>query len=159
MGRMQALRIAALIFAVGASPAAFAIDQVTTRSLDELKAEIVSRAERQPQRSPAANLKPQDVKEAVAAIKTLDRDDWARGFMGVADRYMASGRKLEAEGKIAEAREAFIDAYRLYKVGHYPTNNSPEKQKAYDKGIEAFLAYARYLEPKPEVVRIPFEGK
>ena len=150
----------ALLFAalVAAAPA-HAVDQVTSRSIEELRQEIIDRAARKPQRSPAANLRVEDVREAVAAIKTLDRDEWARGFNIPADRHMAQGRKLEAEGKIREAREAFIAAYRLYKVGHYPTNNSPEKQKAYEKGLEAFLAYAKYIEPKLEVVKIPFEGK
>ena len=148
-----------LSIGLGSGWSARAVDQVTSRTIEELKQEIVDRAAREPQRSPAAKVKVNDVREAVASIKTLDRDEWARGFMKPADRYMAEGRKLESEGKIAEAREAFISAYRLYKIGHYPTNNSPEKQKAYDKGIEAFLAYARYLEPKLEVVRIPFEGK
>ena len=153
-----ALAVLALAAAVPVSTA-LAVDQVTSRSLEELKKEIVDRAAREPQRSPAAKVKPADVQEAVAAIKTMDRDDWARGFMGPAERYFAEGRKLESEGKIAEAREAFISAYRLFKIAHYPTNNSPQKQRAYERGIEAFLAYGRYLEPKLEVVRIPFEGK
>ena len=138
---------------------ALAVDQVTSRSLEELKKEIVDRAARKPQRSPADKVKVSDVEEAVAAIKTKDRDDWARGFMVPAERHFAEGRKLEAEGKIEQAREAFITAYRLFKIGHYPTNNSPEKQRAYERGLDAFLAYGKYLEPKLEVVRIPFEGK
>lgn len=136
-----------------------AVDQVTSRSLEELKKEIVDRAARKPQRSPADKVQVSDVEEAVAAIKTMDRDDWARGFMLPAERHFAEGRKLEAEGKIEQAREAFITAYRLFKIGHYPTNNSPEKQRAYERGLEAFLAYGKYLEPRLEVVRIPFEGK
>ena len=136
-----------------------AVDQVTSRSLEELKKEIVDRAARKPQRSPADKVKVSDVEEAVAAIKTMDRDDWARGFMGPAERHFAEGRKFEAEGKIEQAKEAFITAYRLFKIGHYPTNNSPEKQRAYERGLDAFLAYGKYLEPKLEVVRIPFEGK
>jgi esterase FrsA len=35
--------------------------------------------------------------------------------------------------------------------------NSPGKQKAYDKALQAFAAYARHLDPAPEIVRIPFE--
>jgi len=70
-----------------------AVDQVTSRSLEELKKEIVDRAARKPQRSPADKVKTSDVEEAVAAIKTMDRDDWARGFMLPAERHFAEGRK------------------------------------------------------------------
>lgn len=153
------MRIAVAAALLALVTPALAVDQVTTRSIDELKAEIVERSARQPQRSPAASTKPDDVREAVSHIRTLDRDEWAKGYMVPAGRYMAQGRKLESEGRTKDAREAFIAAYRLYKIAHYPTNNSPEKQKAYEKGLEAFLAYAKYLEPKLEVVRIPFEGK
>ena len=153
------LRASLVLGLLAISGPVFAVDQATTRSLDELKSEILARSERVPQRSPAVNVKPADVREAIAAIKTLDRDDWAQGFMGVADRYMAKGRALQQRGHAVQAKAAFVDAYRLYKIAHYPTNNSPEKQKAYEKGIEAFLAYASYLTPKVEVVKIPFEGK
>ncbi len=149
-----------LVFAgLLASAPVHAIDQQTTRTIEDLKAEILARAERKPQRSPAVELDPADVREAIAGIGTLDRDDWGRGFNAVADRYFDAARKFEAAGDGAKARETFIRAYRLYKAAHYPTNNSPEKQKAYERGLEAFLAYAKYLDPKLEVVKIPFEGK
>ena len=144
---------------IGLTSSAFAIDQVTVRSLQELKQEIIDRAEKKPQRSPAVKVEGKDIREAVAAIQTMDRDDWAKGFMIPAERHFAEGRKAEAEGKIDAARESYLAAYRLFKIAHYPTNNSPQKQKAYERGVESFLAYAKFLTPKLEVVRIPFEGK
>jgi len=144
---------------IGMTTFAAAADMVTTRSLNELKAEVLKRASQEPPRSMVAGMMLNDVREALKQIKSLDRDEWARAWMVVGDRYMASGRALEAAGKVAEARADFIRAYRYYKFGHYPTNNSPAKNESYAKGIDAFLAYAKYLEPKVEVVRIPFEGK
>ena len=138
---------------------ALAVDQVTVRTLDELKQEIIDRAEKKPQRSPAVKVDGKDIREAVAAIKTMDRDDWAKGFMIPAERHFAEGRKAEAEGKTEAARESYLAAYRLFKLAHYPTNNSPQKQKAYERGVDSFLAYGKFLTPKLEVVRIPFEGK
>ena len=52
-----------------------------------------------------------------------------------------------------------MQAWRLYSFARWPTTNSPGKQKAYDKALDAFAGYARYLDPPPQVVRIPFEGK
>ncbi len=155
------MRISKLAFCawLAATSPVLAIDQQTTRSIDQLKAEILSRAEKQPQRSPAVELDPADVRAAIAPIKTLDRDEWGSGFSAVADKYFDAARQREAAGDSAGARENFIRAYRLYKAAHYPTNNSPEKNKAYEKGIEAFLGFTKYLKPKLEVVKIPFEGK
>jgi pimeloyl-ACP methyl ester carboxylesterase len=50
-------------------------------------------------------------------------------------------------------------AWRLYSFARWPTTNSPGKQQAYAKAIAAFAAYASRLDPAPESVRIPFEGK
>ncbi len=160
MRRARSL-VTASIFAgcLSAAAPALAVDQQTTRTIEELKAEMLSRAERAPQRSPAVGINPADVREALAGVKTLDRDEWGRGFNAVADRHVEAAKKFEAAGDGAKARESFIRAYRLYKAAHYPTNNSPEKQRAYEKGVAAFLAYAKYLDPKLEVVKIPFEGK
>jgi hypothetical protein len=158
MLRVQAGVQAAVAALLLAGPA-FAADHVTNRTVDQLKAEVVKRASEVPPRSLVDGMKLDDVRAALAQIKSLDRDEWARAWMSVGDRYMASGRAAEQAGKIAEAREDFLRAYRYFKFGHYPTDNSPDKKTSYAKGIEAFLAYARYLDPPIEVVKIPFEGK
>jgi esterase FrsA len=136
-----------------------AVDMKSARSLDELKAEVLKRASQSPPRSMVAGMVLDDVRGALSNIKTVDRDEWARAWIDVGDRYMASGQAHERAKDTSAAREDFIRAYRYYKFGHYPTNNSPLKNTAYKKGIDAFLAYAAYLSPKLEVVRIPFEGK
>ena len=69
------------------------------------------------------------------------------------------GKDGRSCGRHGESKGFYLRAFRLFKIGHYPTNNSPEKQKAYEKGIEAFLAYARYWDPKLEIIKIPFENK
>jgi esterase FrsA len=156
------MRIRMLVAAAAAmfvSDATHAADHVTTRTLDELKAEVISRASEVPPRSLVDGMKISDVREALGQVNSLDRDEWARAWMAVGDRTMAAGRAAEKAGRIAEAPEHYITAYRYFKFGHYPTDNSPDKKRSYSKGIEAFLASARHLDPPLEVVKIPFEGK
>jgi pimeloyl-ACP methyl ester carboxylesterase len=100
-----------------------------------------------------------DVRAAVANVKTLDRDEWARGFMGVGDGYFAKAKTADSAGDAKAAGENYLRAFRLFKIGHYPTDNSPDKKVAYAKALDAFLGYAKFWEPKLEVLRIPFEGK
>jgi esterase FrsA len=150
--------IFAAVFAFCAGSAG-AADMVTNRSVDQLKDEVIKRASEVPQRSLVEGLVLDEVREALGNIHSLDRDEWARAWMAIGDRHMAAGRAAEQAGKTAEARREFLTAARYDKFAHYPTDNSPEKKKAYAKGIEAYLAYARYLDPPLEVVRIPFEGK
>jgi esterase FrsA len=125
------------------------------RTLDEIKAEAVHRAENG--MYPLIGLDPGDVKEAFASIHTKNKDEWAAAFMSVADRYMNEGKALE-KNDAAKANADYIRAW-LYSFGRWPIPASPGKQRSYEKAIEAFLAHAKFWDPPLEIVRIPFEGK
>src|SRR6266849_309451 len=129
--------------------------QQKERTLDEIKAEAIKRAENG--MYPLIGLDPADVKEAFAAIKTSDYDEWAAAFSGVADRYMTQAKAAEANDS-ARASALYVKAWRLYSFGRWPVPISPGKQRAYAKALDAFLAHARLMDPPLEVVRIPFEG-
>src|SRR6202161_363700 len=126
------------------------------RTVDEVKAEAVHRAE--VGQYPLIGLDPADIKDAFTSIRTRDKDEWAAGFMRVADRYMNEAKVLEKTDP-AKANADYIRAWRLYSFGRWPIPASPGKQRSYEKAIEAFLAHARFWDPPLEIVRIPFEGK
>jgi esterase FrsA len=125
------------------------------RTIDEIKAEAIHRAE--VGQYPLIGLDPGDVKEAFDRIHTKDKDDWAAAFVGVADRYFNEAKSLEKTDP-TKANADYIRAWRLYSFGRWPIPSSPGKQRAYAKAIEAFLAHSRFWDPPLEVVRIPFEG-
>ena len=126
------------------------------RTIDEVKAEAVHRAE--VGQYPLIGLDPADVKEAFGSIHTADQDEWAAGFMGVADRYFNEAKSLEKSDP-TKANADYIRAWRVYSFGRWPIPSSPGKQRSYDKAIESFLDHAKFFDPPLEVVRIPFEGK
>jgi esterase FrsA len=136
--------------------AACSAQQHTERTLDEIKVEAVHRAE--VGGYPLIGLDPNDVREAFQSIHTRDKDEWAAGFMGVADRYMAQGKALESTDR-KQADADYIRAWHLYSFGRWPFEGSPKKKVSYQKAIEAFLAHARFMDPPLQVVHIPFEGK
>ena len=125
------------------------------RTLDEIKAEALKRAENG--MYPLIGLDPADVKEAFASIKSSDYDEWAAAFIKVGDRYMSEAKSLETSDP-AKANADYIRAWRIYSFGRWPVPASPGKQRAYTKALEAFLAHAKFMDPPLEVVRIPFEG-
>ena len=125
------------------------------RTLDEIKAEAIKRAENG--MYPLIGLDPADVREAFASINTTDNDEWATAFSSVADRYMAQAKALEASDPV-KASATYVKAWRLYSFGRWPVPASPGKQRAYAKALEAFLAHAKLMDPPLEVVRIPFDG-
>src|SRR3954464_299791 len=135
--RYLSLLAAGLTFIVAASAAA-----QSGRNLEELKAETQARADRNAY--PLIGLKPDEVREALGRLKTLDRDEWAASWSQLGERYMA--------------RKDFHQAWLYYSFARWPVPNSPGKQRAYEKALEAYLAYAKRFDPPLEVVRVPYEG-
>jgi hypothetical protein len=130
--------------------------QRAERTIDEIKTEAVHRAE--VGQYPLIGLDAADVREAFTSIHTKDKDEWAAGFMRVADRYMNEAKSLE-QSDPTKANADYIRAWRLYSFGRWPIPASAGKQRSYEKAIEAFLAHARFWDPPLEIVKIPFEGK
>lgn len=130
--------------------------QRAERTIDEIKAEVIHRAE--VGQYPLIGLDRDDVGDALTSIHTRDKDEWAAGFMRVADRYMNEAKSLVKTDPV-KANADYIRAWRLYSFGRWPIPASPGKQRSYEKALEAFLAHARFWDPPLEIVKIPFEGK
>ena len=126
------------------------------RTWPELREAVFDRVKRQAY--PLHGYKVDDVQGILAKIDSLDRDQWARAWSEVGERYWNDARAKEA-GDRAHAREAYLAAWRYFSFGAWPTQNSPEKKRAHGRATEAFQAYARFADPPIEVVRVPFEGK
>jgi esterase FrsA len=126
------------------------------RTLEEIKVEAIHRA--QVGGYPLIGLDPNDVQEAFQSVHTKDKDEWASGFMRVADRYMTEGKTLQSSDP-GKADLDYVRAWRLYSFGRWPNEASPKKKISYAKAIEAFLAHAKMMDPPLEVVHIPFEDK
>ena len=154
------LAFSALISASALSQEPAKKEERRERTIDEIKVEAVRRAE--VGQYPLIGLDAGDVKEAFTSIHTGDKDEWAAGFMRVADRYFDEAKSLEKstdKADLAKANADYIRAWRLYSFGRWPIPASPGKQRSYEKAIAAFLAHAKFFDPPLEVVHIPFEGK
>lgn len=126
------------------------------RTLEELKAETQSRANRQA--FPTEGLKPDDVREALGRLKSLDRDEWAASWSIVGDRYMSKAQG-ELSSSPKDADKDFVQAWLYYNFARWPVEISPGKKKAYEHALKAYQAHGRLQDPPLEVVHIPFEGK
>jgi dienelactone hydrolase len=148
------MRIAAVTAAILLMAAPVAAEPSQGRTLEELKTEIQARADRNAY--PLIGLKADEVREALSHITSLERDDWAAAWGAIGDRYMAQARAASAP---ADADKAYLAAWHYYSFARWPVPNSPGKQQAYEHALEAWRAHARLMDPAPETVRLPFEGK
>ncbi len=137
-------------------PATNAQQERPERTIEEIKAEAVTRAENG--QYPCIGQNPDDLREAFASIKTRDPDQWAAAFIAVGDKWMAEAKSLEKTDP-TKANTDYIRAWRVYSFGRWPVPSSPGKQRSYQKALEAFRAHTKFWDPPMEVVHIPFEGK
>jgi len=94
------------------------------RTLPELKTEVQGRADRHAY--PVSELEPGEVQEALNALKTLDRDEWAAAWSAIGDRHMAKGKSASG----ASAAKEYKYAFEYYLFARFPLENSPGKEKA-----------------------------
>ncbi len=127
------------------------------RTLDEVKAEVLRRAGKF---SPFESIRPQDAAAVMNALTSLDRDHWAEQWCKVGLAYEA---EADARAKAGADRAALAEHYMLgfdtCRVGRYPAPTSPGQLEAYRDSLRIFREGARYLEPRLEIVELPFEGK
>jgi pimeloyl-ACP methyl ester carboxylesterase len=138
------MRAAVTLLLAGVLGSAVAIDghAQSGRTLEELKAEAQARADRNAY--PLIGLKPEEVREALGRLTKLDGDEWAASWSQIGDRYMA--------------KKDFHQAWLYYSFARWPVPNSPGKQRAYEKALDAYLQYAKKYDPPLEVLRVPYEG-
>src|ERR1700751_153972 len=148
------ISLAVILVSCLAAPRCAMAQERTERTIEEIKAEAITRAENG--MYPVIGLDPNDLREAFKSIKTRDKDEWAAAFIAVGDRYMAEAKSLEASDP-AKANADYIRAWRIYSFGRWPFPVSPGKQKSYAMALEAFIAHTKFLDPPLQVVRIPFE--
>jgi esterase FrsA len=157
MSPVRPLRAALLAVLAATAFGASAQQIAPQRSWPELKQETQARADRNAY--PLTGLDKNEVREALSHIDSLDRDAWAAAFSAVAQRHMAAGSAAESAGERQKAHDEYLAAWRLYSFARWPTPNSPGKQQAYAQALDAFHHAMRFMQPAPQIVRIPFEGQ
>ena len=128
-----------------------------TRTWPELKEAVQDRVNRNAY--PLTGYGKEEVREVLSRINSLDRDEWARSWMQQGDKHFAEARRAQGAGQRAKAREAYLNAWRYYGFGAWPTQNSEGKREAHRWATAAFREYAALADPAIEVLRVPFEGK
>ncbi len=99
------------------------------------------------------------VKSVLDKLASLDHDPWAEAFMGVARPHEERAREAEAKRDVQTAQKEYLTAYGYYRLGRYPTTNSPKRMESYKKCVACYLKGAQWFDPPLEVVEIPFKGK
>jgi dienelactone hydrolase len=96
----------------------------------------------------------------MAALKSLDKDEWAQEWSKIGLAYEDKGdARAKAGAGGAELAELYMHAFDACRVGRYPSPTSPGKLAAYQHSLRMFRKAAKYFDPPLEIIELPFEGK
>jgi esterase FrsA len=126
------------------------------RTWPELKEAVQERANRNAY--PMTGMKPDDVREILAGIHSLDRDEWSAAWSRMGERYQTRGTE-QASTDSKAASESYLMAFRYFAFGGWPTQNSAGKKAAFEKSVGAFRKHAELSDPPIEYVRFSHGGK
>lgn len=130
--------------------------QAQERTLAQIKAEAQRRADHQIY--PFIGMSPADVQEALGRINSLDPNEWAASWSVIGDRYDQKARSNEKTSPELASKN-YVKAWLYYTMGRWPAPDSPGKEKAFEKAVNAYLDHGKLLDPPLQVAHIPFEGK
>ncbi len=126
------------------------------KTLDEIQSALVERAGRG---NPVRRLTKDEVEAAVARMRSIEPDHWAKVWSEPAEPRLEKAAEAEKAGRSEAARENYLKAYAYFAAARYPALFSPEMEEAYRRARDAYRKAGRYFDPPLEVVRIPFEEK
>jgi esterase FrsA len=128
------------------------------RTLEDVKRDIRRRVA--DHRPPFDDVRADEVEKVVAALTSLDKDEWGKRWCDVGRAHEQRGDALLKQGaRPKEIGEAYYLAYAYCLLGRYPVPSSPAKQQAYTDMLRSFRKAARYFKTPLQVVEVPFEGR
>jgi hypothetical protein len=83
-------------------------------------------------------------------------DDYAEPFLPVGDALAERAEQAEGAGDREQARNLFLRAAAVYRIGRFPLNRSPLSELAWSKGKAAYARAGRSLDPPSVEVEIAF---
>ncbi|KAI1323435.1 alpha/beta-hydrolase [Xylariaceae sp. FL0255] len=85
-----------------------------------------------------------------------DPDRFAQPFLPIAKNLVTAAEKAESEGRREDAKTLFLRAAAVFRISRFPMPRTDLGRSIWEQGKEAYARGARYLEPPPRSVDIPF---
>src|SRR5215467_7405027 len=126
------------------------------KSLAEIKAEVRDHTGK---KKIFRRARREDVESVLANLTGKDPELWAAEWSRVAQPYEDAGAKHEQDGRLEEARAAYMQAYTYYATGRYPVPHTPGKMQCFRKSLELYERAGRYFGPPLERIEIPYGDK
>lgn len=91
-------------------------------------------------------------------LKGEDPGSWVFEWSQIADYFTDKAKAFESAGNTIAARDAYLNAAKLYGVARFPAKTLPGQLKAYSKHLESYKLAGRFFEPALQVLKIPYDN-
>ena len=83
-------------------------------------------------------------------------DEYAKPFLPKAESLVQQAGQAEAQHDFDQARDLYLRAAAVYRIGRFPINRSPISQLAWERGKAAYEKAGQYLSPPSVATAVPF---
>lgn len=94
----------------------------------------------------------------VSHMQGEDPGSWVYEWSQIADYFTHKAEALESGGDTEQARDAYLDAAKLYGVARFPAATLPGQAAAYRKHLESYQLAGRYFNPPLQILQIPYDN-
>lgn len=101
-----------------------------------------------------------DCQRTLSKIRPGNLEDWYTEWYKIGKQKENDGDERLKDGHEVSAKQDFLHAYNYYRLSYfYMSNNDERKKEAYLKGYNSFRKASVLLNPRPEYIEVPFQGK
>lgn len=138
-------------------PEVAGVDPITgTRSLENMRQWLDAHLDDKAHPFNAINIPA--AREVVSSLTSIQPEPWAETWLTRADAFAVEADQLERAGALAEAREAWWQAYQFAFIARFPTPTHPAKVAAYDLSRGYFLRAVALDDPSVHRVEVPIDN-
>jgi 2,6-dihydroxypseudooxynicotine hydrolase len=100
-----------------------------------------------------------DVSMAQGKLEARPTDNWCAVWSDLAKDYEEKGQKNLEDNNLDDAKYQLLKAHVYYRIASYPFPLDEERKAAYDRAIELFKQYLKFLDNPPKVITLSHETK
>ncbi len=90
-------------------------------------------------------------------LRGEDPGSWVYEWSQIANYFTNKAIAYEASEQPENARDAYLDAAKLYGVARFPAKTLPGQLEAYRQHLKSYQNAGRFFEPPLQVLQIPFD--
>lgn len=104
---------------------------------------------------------PDLIRSTYLRVNHLEGEDpgsWVYEWSQIADYFTDKAKAYASADRGDEARDAYLNAAKLYGIARFPAKTLPGQLEAYRKHLESYRRAGQYFDPALQILQIPYDN-